>query len=155
MLSRRRIAVLGRRRMWRSMAPALAAFVAASTRMPQSSGTSRVCTARTIRACRSLLRYFYCEKRVLRLGTSLMALLRRWAQAEGLSPEEHELAVKVHAVGGARALEREGRGEAWGREHGARRRPWCVPHAQCYGVARGVALVPLKRVAMLSIAVCS
>lgn len=43
----------------------------------------------------SLLRYFYCKDRVLRLGSKLMDLIKRWAALEGLSTEEHDLATKV------------------------------------------------------------
>ena len=47
----------------------------------------------------SLLRYFYCEQRVLRLGTHLMALLRKWAALKATWPhmpeEEAELAKKL------------------------------------------------------------
>ena len=46
----------------------------------------------------SLLRYFYCEQRVLRLGAEVMArFLKRWAAstADGVSAEERELAQKL------------------------------------------------------------
>ncbi|KAL3922877.1 MAG: hypothetical protein SGPRY_004402 [Prymnesium sp.] len=43
----------------------------------------------------SLLRYFYCKDRVLRLGSKLMDLIKRWAALEGLSTEEHDLATKL------------------------------------------------------------
>lgn len=43
----------------------------------------------------SLLRYFYCEQRVLRLGTRLMDMLKKWATTPGLIEEETALAVKL------------------------------------------------------------
>ncbi|KAL1503596.1 hypothetical protein AB1Y20_012073 [Prymnesium parvum] len=43
----------------------------------------------------SLLRYFYCEGRVLRLGAKLMGLIERWAASDGLPQEERELARKL------------------------------------------------------------
>ena len=43
----------------------------------------------------SLLRYFYCEQRVLRLGANLMQMLKKWAAAEGKPSDETELATKL------------------------------------------------------------
>jgi len=42
----------------------------------------------------SLLRYFYCEQRVLRLGTHLMEMLKKWAAAEK-PQDELELASRL------------------------------------------------------------
>ena len=46
----------------------------------------------------SLVRYFYCEQKVLRLGAGLMAILEEWATTPGLPEEELELAAKLHAT---------------------------------------------------------
>ena len=43
----------------------------------------------------SLVRYFYCEQKVLRLGAGLMAILEEWATTPGLPEEELELAAKL------------------------------------------------------------
>ena len=44
----------------------------------------------------SLLRYFYCEKRVLRLGKKLMDLITTWSKTDGLGAEEHDLVRRRH-----------------------------------------------------------
>ena len=43
----------------------------------------------------SLVRYFYCESRVLRLSSSLMDLLKKWADTGGLPEEETTLAKQL------------------------------------------------------------
>jgi hypothetical protein len=43
----------------------------------------------------SLVRYFYCEQKVLRLGAGLMSILEEWATTPGLPEEELELAAKL------------------------------------------------------------
>lgn len=44
----------------------------------------------------SVVRYFFCRERVLRLGPDVLELLRRWSAREGAEIEELELAQKLY-----------------------------------------------------------
>ena len=86
-------------RRWLDLAAPSAKFmahVAINLDKPTFPGGSHYCL-QIVAFWLSLLRYFYCEQRVLRLGAEVMALLKRWAAstADGVSAEERELAQKL------------------------------------------------------------